>query len=75
MAARTIGEWLRRFRKSLNPRSQILDGRKPLRASDIVLAMAAVMLLALLSARLLTQLFGQGRIGAPSSITTRWSHA
>lgn len=59
-AARTIGAWLRQIRKSLNPRSEILKAGKSPRASDIILAMTVAMMLLVLLARLLTELFGQG---------------
>ncbi|WP_180898690.1 hypothetical protein [Martelella soudanensis] len=57
-AVRAIGTWLRHIRKSFNPRSEFLTAEKPLRASNIILAMTVAMVLLALVARLGAELFG-----------------
>lgn len=56
--ARTLGRWIGKIRRRLNPRSDLLKAGQPLRASDIILGMTLVMLAVVLFARLLTSLFG-----------------
>lgn len=59
-AARILRGRLGQIRKSLNPWSDLLATGKPLRASDIILGMALAMLAVVLSAWLLSHLFGLG---------------
>ncbi|AJY45109.1 hypothetical protein [Martelella endophytica] len=59
--ARTIGTPLRQIRKSLDPKQPTPPkAGKPLRASDIILALTVAMVLFALVARLSAALFGCG---------------